>query len=168
MKRILPLLLFCCTLAGDARPNPYFRFLDTHHPRPMLGALNNVETMKKTDAALALPLITHSHNDGYIFLPGEDWTPLSVGVGGTAGNFLFSVGPGVNVLPPVQIVSLWLLDKADPSGERLQNLRSLLRPAADAPNDVSFSVGPQWVFKPWDGPHGHGYFRLWTGAAYQF
>lgn len=166
MKLLIVLML---GIAGRAQAEPYFRFtwIDKA-PKPGIGSLLDVRSLKKTDAAIELPLITHSFRDGYLVIPGEDWSLLNAGIGGTAGDVSIVVGPAANLLPPMQIGIATVLDFLNPTGEKFQALRNLIRPASAEADVVSISVGPQWVFKPLEGAHGHGYARLWTGAAYQF
>lgn len=167
MKGLIALLL--ASWCSVAKAEPYFRTVWINaSPKPGIGSLLEVKDLKKTDGALALPIITHSHKDGYVLIPGEDWSLLTVGIGGTQGNISLAAGPAYNVLPVMQIGALGIMDYLNPTGDGFKPLRAFLSPASGAANQVSISAGPQFVFKPWDGPHGHGYLRIWTGAAYQF
>jgi len=164
MRKILLLaLMFSC---GQAWAEPYFRIFDFQHPQFNAGSL--VDPFGgPTDMAVALPVVTHSRSDGYFIVPGEDWTPLAVGGGYNDSQILFSIGPSANVLPTMQIFAKTILDSITAPG-KYKNLKDLLTPAPGSNSDVSFSVGPAFVYKPSATAHGKGYFRIFTGAAWRF
>ncbi len=149
MKKIL-FILACLCACGSAHASPYFRPLDIAHPQPVLGALIAPDTLKTSEAASLLPLITHSPKDGCI-LPSivcEDWTPLAVGASMTAGNITFDVAPLANVVPWIQ------------SGiQTATGVHYIDNPA------VTISAGPVWEYKQ---STNKGYYRTFIGLALHF
>jgi hypothetical protein len=124
------------------------------------GALIDPVHIGQSEAAMLVPLITHSPKDGCL-LPSvvcEDWTPLAIGGSMNAGKLTFDVAPLANVLPWMQsglshiIPSSWPITK------------KLLEPSSDS-QFVTFSAGPVWEYSQL---YNKGYFKIFTGLALHF
>lgn len=139
----------------------YFRLLDLAHPT--LNAGTFLDLKGNVAAGFEVAVITHSARDGYFILPGEDWTLLAVGFL-TGPDKAVAIGPSVNLSGPVKAVLLAGVNYLAPND--YANLKGILAPAQEGGRDVSLSLGPALVVKPFEGFR--SYVRLFLGGAWKF
>ena len=170
MKRTLLLSLSLAFLVSSAQASPYFRLLgydvQKHAPvnfHPNLGAAVDPKAPGDTDVVTLVPLVMHSHADGYLILPGEDWSPLAVGGGDNGGRLSLYVGPLFNLVPAASVGLDRLLSLLP---DKYANLKSIVGPAAASSQDAGVSVSP--LFKPPLSKSERGSFRIFTGAWLKF
>jgi len=115
----------------------YFRLIDVKHPQINAGtSIGNDFTRATTMVAL----VTHSPLDGYILIPGVDWTPLAVGGGFKEGNFHLAAGPSFNLLPVIKSGLAAIVNGVtDP--DKYTNLKSLLAPVPAGGADITGALG---------------------------
>lgn len=143
-------LLLLLGPSSSAQAAPYFRPLDIHHPQVSAGACADPVNVGQSSQCTMVPIFTHSHNDGYLLIPGEDWTPLALGYSLSGASKSFALGPSANILPFMGELIGWL--PTEPKNE-----------------NVGFAFGPTLVYDPFAANgKGKGYFRLFAGASWSF
>lgn len=154
MIKILALLF----LPSIASANPYFRTprdwaLGTASPQTNVGACIGLRG-ESTEQCTEVGVVTHSPNDSFILVPGEDWSALSIGyalVGVSKINLI--VGPSLNVLP----ILVW-------AGSAVG--LPITIPSISAKGiSLTGSVGPKWEIDP---VAGKGYFKIMTSGTLRF
>lgn len=158
---ILAISLFC--LADKAMATPYFRTSITSLPVVTGGQF--VDPSGKTGSLSGgeISVIHHSHNDGYLLLPGEDWSLLSIGGMGNSNKALMAIGPNFNVSEVLKSGSLAFLDLLT-SQTQFVGLKNVLQPSGTG-LDFNLSLGPTWVYDPIGNK---GYFKFFLGGALSF
>jgi hypothetical protein len=157
---IVVLLMMPC---GILNASPYFRLIH-QSPQLGLGTLYDPATMGQSQAAAMVPIITHSFNDGWLIIPGEDWSPLAIGGWKNGRDYGFLVGPTFNMLPVIQAGLLTLVTYLTPTDKYL-NLKMMLLPIPTAGSDVSLSFSPTWEYQPIPNK---GYFKIFMGPVWKF
>lgn len=152
MKTLVAALLLLPSLSFAT---PYFRIIDVHHPEMSAGSVLDPVNIGQSQAVVVTSIIRHDAADGYLLIPGEDWSLLDLGWAGSGTGSELVLGPSWNIAP--------ILAAAAPF------LPSALDSAAKSVGDVSF--GPQFVYDPLYRPAhgttlGHGYLRLFLGAKW--
>lgn len=172
MKALI--IALAATLSTAARaailPPNYYRFLgyDVQNHillnfHPNVGAAVDPINPGETDGVTLVPLIMHSHADGYLFIPGEDYSPLAVGGGMNGGRLSLYVGPMFNVIPAVSNGLGFALDHLS---DKYANLKSILSGVPASSKDAGVSLSP--LFKPPLSKKERGSFRIFTGAWLKF
>lgn len=154
---LLGIALICW--GSIAHANPYFRFINPAHPHPTTGALLDTKNLRDSEAAVLLPLVTHSPTDGCIFpsIICEDWSPISIGGSMNAGKITFDVAPVANIVPWIQNTVLFFIPSS------WIGLVNILSPEDGHP--VTFSAGPVWEYRQLNNK---GYFKIFTGLQLNF
>jgi hypothetical protein len=167
MKKVL-LAVVLLGLTRMVNANPYFRFLridDLGTYQPIGGSFVDPTGHSGPSDGGVMPLIYHSHQDGYLIIPGEDWALLSIGgASGPRGKevvispFLF------NIMQSAQYLGLKALTYVLPAAWA-QNVKTQLSAPVTSRVDLTSSVGPVWVYDP---NSNKGYFRIFIGGALHF
>lgn len=166
MKALLIAVLLTIPFASRSDAAPYFRLIH-QVPQVGLGTLYDPVEVGQSQAAIMVPLITHSYNDGWLIIPGEDWTPLAIGGWQNGREYGLLVGPSFNMLPIIQASMLAFVTAVTPTNKYL-NLKLMLVPIPSTGSDVMFSFAPAWEFQPLHGPKGKGFFKIFIGPVWKF
>ena len=159
MKTLLAVLML---VASGAYANPYFRgpwdwAKGTSRPSPSVGACIDLKG-GPSEQCTTVGVITHSPKDGYVLVPGEDWSLLSVGYAMTGYS---KVNPIVSMTYNILPVFTWAGQAAG---------LNLTIPSISAKGiDLSGSVGPVLEWSDPTGPgHGQGRFKIMASGAVHF
>jgi hypothetical protein len=170
VKNIMALLLLLAALPAWA--GPYFRLIDPLHPKTTLGGFYDPTGKEGPAYGTTVAIVTHSTQDGSLLkIIQEDWVPLGVGGGYSAGAAFMALGPSANLAPVAKGALLALVEKVTAEGS-YQNVKDYLSPPKDSKPDISMAMGPAFSFKPVEGgdflPVGRwrGAIRLFAGAAW--
>ena len=160
---LFPLLLWL--FPGTANANPYFRELwqNPAHPIINIGAFADVVNVGHSQQCTMVNVIGHSHLDGFLLIPGEDWSLLAVGYSASGTGASLVAGPSWNLAPIPGAAVVWAVDKALPNSDVAAKVHAAYAAAAQSKVDLSF--GPAWVYDP---VAIHGFFRVFCGAAWKF
>lgn len=151
MKNLIFVAAMLSCLGVSARATPYFSVLDgAHKPTVYAGACADPVNVGHSEQCTLVSLIWHNHKNGYLLIPNEDWSLLSVGYAGSGEGWKLALGPSVNLLP----ILSWLGEAAGVGALTL----------VDNPK-LNGSFGPMMEYDP---IANKGYFRLYAGAAYSF
>jgi hypothetical protein len=153
-------LLFVAT---SAQAGPYFRVIDPAHPKIAAGACADPVNVGNSSQCSLVSVVSHSHNDGFLLFPGEDWSLLGIGYALSGEQKALIGGPSVNLSAVPLDATTWAMQKLYPGSAATLMLETAQKAAALSPLNVSF--GPMWMYDP---VANHGYFRLFCGAAWQF
>lgn len=166
MKKLAILFLLCAAPAKAAyfsvvgRPGYVRQVLQEacFQPNAKLG---------DTSACVSIPLVEHSQRDGYVLIPGEDWSPFVIGWAiRPGGNPMILMGANANLLPVIKSGVLYGLNAAS-EPESFTNMKALLAPPAQSTGpDVTVNVGAKWGLDL--SGKAKGYFLLSVGPALTF
>lgn len=120
-QEVAPLPL-CALPPEKPVSHPYFRPLDPSHIQQSAGMLYDPSGVNNSAGITDIALITHSMKDGSIIpeswqglLPPENWSPLSVGFGGSlSGDAIVGLGASVNVAPQLGALLLRGVNESSP------------------------------------------------------
>ena len=164
MKKILMSILLVPSLSAA---NPYFRVLGHdsygYHPSVSVGACADPVNVGHSQQCTVVNVIGHSHSDGYVVIPGEDWSLLGAGYGASGTGVNLVLGPSINLAPIPASAVLWLADRYAPNSDATAKLHALY--AASSLQTIDSSFGPAWAYDP---VANKGYFRLFCGASWKF
>ena len=115
-------LPLCALPPAKPVSHPYFRPLDPAHIQQSLGMLYDPSGVNNSAGVTDIALITHSTKDGSIIpeswqgiLPPENWSPLSIGFGGSLrGDAIVGLGASINVAPQLGALALRGVDENSP------------------------------------------------------
>jgi hypothetical protein len=176
MKKIIPLFLFCLMLSGDSAragllPPNYIRMSS------LLGGSGPYQInpgfifapgsdIPQTLGGSEVPLLMHSHEDGHLLLPNEDYALLAVGAAGSigGGRFLVLIGPTFNVAPAGSAMLLAALNTLSPTG--FWNLKTHLMAMGTSSSDAGLCLGPKFAFDSLQ--NFKGYFMVFAGGWLKF
>lgn len=166
MKKMIGCIL-ALALSGPAFASPYFRVLrldQISSYQPVGGSFVDPRGNDANMNGAMIPLVYHSHQDGYWLIPGEDWSLLNVGgAAGPRGN-VAAIGPMWNVLQSAEWLGLQAANYALPSSW-LQNVKAQISQPQTSSVDLSAAIGPTFVYDP----NGNkGYFRIFFGGSLHF
>ena len=163
-------LLLCLFLAGGVQAEPYFRVVGREgYARRVLqeACFQPTSSIGATRACTSIPLVEHRAQDGYLLVPGEDWSPFMLGWAGAPGaSPILLLGTGANLAPAVKAGLLWGLNTVTAAGS-FTNLKALLAPpASSAGPDITINGGLKWGLDLSGKPKGVLMFSI--GPAFSF
>ena len=169
MKTLLALLL--AVVVSPVAASPYFRIMGHdaggYHPQVNIGACADVVNVGHSEQCTMVGVINHSHEDGYLLLPGEDWTLLALGYAASGTGAKLVLGPSWNIAPAMGDALYQVVQAFAPGSSIAQEIQGTLSASAQG-GHLNGAFGPAFAYDPLAGPGGHGYFRFLAGASWKF
>lgn len=148
---------------GSTLAAPYFRTIvtDPSKAQVSVGACADPVNVGHSTQCTVVATVYHSHTDGYLLIPGEDWTLLGVGYAVSGEGVSLILGPSWNMTPAAAEVVVGTLSKIFPN-KFAPNAADLF---SSSVTNLSLSFGPAFGY---DALRNKGAFRLFAGASWKF